>query len=68
MAPEEDTGQEAVIDLSGNGKGGGGVLENGEIHQAVPEHSHTVHRYKITVRHVRVVGKGYEGVSRDAWW
>ena len=51
-APAEDNGQEMYIHLSGDGKGGGGVLDNGGIHPAAPEHGCTVHRYKITVRPV----------------
>ena len=51
-APAEDTGWEVYIHLSGNGKGGGGVLYNGGIHPASLEHDRTVHRYAITVRPV----------------
>ena len=48
-APSEDTGREVEIHLVGNSKGGGGVLDNGGIHKAAPEHGRTVHRYAITV-------------------
>ena len=51
-APAEDNGQEMYIHLSGDGKGGGGVLDNGGIHQAAPEHGRTVDRCAITVRPV----------------
>ena len=40
------------IHIGGDGKLGGGVLDDGGINQAEPEHGHTVHRYKITVRTV----------------
>ena len=33
------------IHLSGGGKGGGGFLDNVGIHQADPEHGHTVYCY-----------------------
>ena len=32
----EDTGREVDIHLSGDGTGGGGVLDDGGIHQAAP--------------------------------
>ena len=51
-APEEDSVQEVEIHLVSGGKGGGGVLDNGGIRQAAPEHNRTVHRYAITVRPV----------------
>ena len=53
------------IHLGGVGKGGVGILDNGGVCQAAAEHSHTVHRYVITVRHVLGVGKGSMGKSRD---
>ena len=49
-APVEDTGQEVDIHLSGDCKGGGGVLDDGGIHPAAPEYGQTVHLYEITVR------------------
>ena len=64
MSFAEDTGQEVNIHLGGNGMGGGGVIDNGAIHQGAPEHSRTVHRYDITVRHVLVVVKGTDGASK----
>ena len=51
-ATAENTGQDVNIHFVSNGKGGGRVLDNGEIHQAAQEHSHTVHCYAITVRPV----------------
>ena len=51
-SPTEDNGREVEIHLDGGGKGGGGVLDYEEIRQAVPEHSHTLHSYEITVRPV----------------
>ena len=51
-APVEDFRQEVEIHIGGDGKLGGGVLDDGGINQAEPEHGHTVHRYKITVRTV----------------
>ena len=51
-APAEGTGQEVDTHLGGEGKGGGGVLEDVVIHPEVPEHGHTVHHYAITVRPV----------------
>ena len=33
------------IHLGGGGKGGGGFLDNGGIHQVEPEHGHTVYYY-----------------------
>ena len=44
--------QDVEIHLSGGGKGGRGVLDDGGIRQAVPEHGHTVYCYTITVRYV----------------
>ena len=64
--PAEDTVWEVEIHLNGNGKGGGGVLEDGGMHQAELEHSCTVHRYAITVRPVWGVGKGTWGATRYA--
>ena len=51
-APAEDTRQEVEIHLGGDGTGGGGGLGGGGIHQALPEHGHTVNCYAITVRPV----------------
>ena len=51
-APAEDTGREVEMHLGSNGKGGGGVIDNGGIHQAAPEYGRIVHRYAITVRPV----------------
>ena len=51
-APVEDTGQGVDIHLGGDGKGGGGVLDDGGIYLAAPEHGRTVHHYVITVRPV----------------
>ena len=51
-APAEDTRQEVEIHLGGDGTGGGGGLGGGGIHQALPEHGHTVNFYAITVRPV----------------
>ena len=48
-ATAEDTGRELYIHLEGNGKEGGGVLYNGVIHMAAPEHGCTLHCYEITV-------------------
>ena len=41
-APEEDNGQDFEIDLGGNGNGGGGFIDDGEICQSVPEHGCTL--------------------------
>ena len=47
----EDTGQEVGIHLgSGDGKGGGGILNDGGVYQAAAEHGRTLHRYAINVR------------------
>ena len=54
------------LNIGGDSKEGGGVIDNGGKHQAAPEHGCTVHRYAITVRPVRGVGKGTRGASRDA--
>ena len=51
-APSEDTRQEGDIYLVGNGKVGEGVIDDGGIHPAAPEHGRTVHRCTITVRPV----------------
>ena len=51
-APVEDTGREVDINFGINGTRGGGVLDNGGIHQVAPEHSCTVYCYTITVRPV----------------
>ena len=48
----EDTRREVDIHLGGDGTGGGGVLDNGGLHQAEPENGHTVYRDAITVRPV----------------
>ena len=47
--PAEDTRWEVDIHLGGDGTGGGGVLNNGGLHQAEPENGRTVYRYTITV-------------------
>ena len=65
-APVEDTGQEVDIHLGGDVTWGGGVLDDGGIHQEEPEHGSTVHLYTITDRPVWGVGKGTRGASRDA--
>ena len=49
-APVEDNGQDAEIHLGSGGKGGGGVLDDGEIRQAEPEHGCTAYHYVITAR------------------
>ena len=49
-APVEDTRREVDINLVGDDKGGGGVVDDEVIHQAAPEHGCTVHIYTITVR------------------
>ena len=49
MDPADDTRQEVDIHLSGDGTGGGGVLDNGGLHQAELENGRTVYRYAITV-------------------
>ena len=46
----EDTRREVGIHLSDDDMGVGWVLYDGEIHQTVPEHRHTIYRYVITVR------------------
>ena len=51
-ASPEDTGWEVEIHLGGNVKGGGGVLDDREIHQAAAEHSCIVHCYAINIRPV----------------
>ena len=48
----EDTGRDVEIHLRGGGKGGGGVLDDGGIRQAAPEHGRTVYRYAVSVRTV----------------
>ena len=48
-SPAEDTGQKTDTHLGGDGTIGGGVIDDGIIHQAAPEHSCAVHRYAITV-------------------
>ena len=50
--PTEDNGWDVDINLSGSGNVCGGVLDNGGIHQAAPEHGRTVYCYTITVRPV----------------
>ena len=54
------------IHLGGDGKGGGGFLENGVIRQVAPEHGHTVYSYAVIVRPVQGVGEGYWGASWGA--
>ena len=54
------------IHLGGDVTLGGGVLDNGGIHQVSPEHGGTVYRYAITVRPVLGVRKGGGGAGRDA--
>ena len=49
MDPAEDTIREVDIHLGGDGTGGGGVIDNGGLHQAEPENSRTVYCYAITV-------------------
>ena len=51
-SPTENNGREVEINLGNGSKGGSGVLNYGEIRQAVPEPGHTVHCYMITVRPV----------------
>ena len=51
-APTEDNVRDVLIHLGGGGKGGDGVLDDGGIRQAEPEHGRTVYRYTITVRPV----------------
>ena len=48
-APAEDIRREVDINLVDNDKVGGGVIKDEGIHQAEPEHGHTVHLYTITV-------------------
>ena len=48
----EDNGQEADIQIGGDGKGGGRVLDDEGIHLAASEHVRKVHHYIITVRPV----------------
>ena len=50
MSPSKETGQEVDIHRSGNGTGGGMVLDDGGIHQAATEHGCIVNCYAITVR------------------
>ena len=64
-APAEDTGREVEIHLSGDGKGGGGILDDGGVYQGAAEHGRTVHPYTITVRPVCGVLKVSGGASRD---
>ena len=47
--PAEETGREVDVHLGSDGKGGGGVTEDGGIHLAVPEHGSIVPCYTITV-------------------
>ena len=51
-APAEDTGWKVDIHLGGGDKGGGGILDDGGVHQAAAEHGRIVHCYMITVRPV----------------
>ena len=44
----EYNGRKVDIHLGGDGKGGGGVLDDGGIHLAAPEHGRTLHCYTIT--------------------
>ena len=50
--PAEKTGREVDVHLGVDGKGGGGVTDDGGLHPEVPEHGRTLHRYAITVRPV----------------
>ena len=63
--PAEDTRWEVEIHLGSGGKGGGGILDNGEVYQAAAENGCTVHSFVITVIPVLGVGKGSGGTSRD---
>ena len=54
------------LHLSGNGKEGGGVPDDGGIHLETQEHGHKVHFYAITVRPVWGSGKGTGGAGGDA--
>ena len=68
MNPVEDTRREVGIHLSDDDMGVGWVLYDGEIHQTVPEHRHTIYRYVITVRPLWGVRKGTWAQERIRWW
>ena len=58
--------REVVVHIGGNGKGGGGVPDDGELHMTLPEHGCTIHRYAITGIPVLGLGNGTMVASGDA--
>ena len=50
--PAVENRWEVGVNLGGDSKGGGEIIDDGVVYRVTSEHGHTLYRYMITVRPV----------------